>query len=379
MGTESTAAVGVLLLVLSCAPRGSSHSPPRIPRPAAADQPVTPARGALALHVVAKSESPIEIHGVGEAALIALNRPLFLGFQDHFEAIADPPDRRLLHVGGTWPRVWATSTHGSLKIPHGDLLRWSPAGWQRVHLLPRGVRFLGIGSYRGGVIAIAEPEAEGEPSKILAFDQEPAVIPPQQELSTEPGCATRLTRPQMLTLDSGEVFLFGYGCGAREPTVERWDASGKHAIEALPRDASAEEETALTAFQAASATSVFVGGSHYNANSKRQRPWFARFDGKTWAMEPAPVTNAVEGMAVLRDGSLLVLGGAHDRMELRRRSQSGAWSALPLALPTQGTFRAYRMWASSMDNVWMIAEQLDAPGARLFLLLHSKPLEPIRA
>lgn len=363
------AAPTILLCVASCGGR----APPAVHPtwPGSAPPPLT-------LHVVAESDTHYEVFGAGSATLVDLGWDLVLGHRDRFdashklgEALRVQHRMQLFHVAGSWPDVWGATAFGPGMGPAGEIVRWRGDRWDRVALLKPFDKVDAIAPFHGGVIALVD--VHGEKGRSLrAFGHDPQGKVPLLEPATIALCETRLLPGFVRTNARNEVFVSGAVCAEGgelgDAAVERWSAAGQHTFDILPH---APSWTAgLTSFHVTS-TSAFAGGFEVDRD-KHQRAYFARFDGKTWSTEPIPLSEEVRSLVPLPDGSVLALGASSGGVALAQRTAAGAWARLTVTGPPVVPFR---MWATSLADIWIIARQDDRSSLRE-LLLHSTALGP---
>jgi len=328
----------------------------------------------LTFHVVVESNTYYELFGAGETTLVNLGWDLALGYRDRFDFSHDLGKKffvekrhGLFNLAGRWPNVWAGTASGPGIGPSGEIVRWRVDRWERIALLHPFDKVEDLALFRGGVIALVDPHADGAPHALVAFAHDPKANVPVLEPGNDKYCKTRLSPQKVRTRDSREVFVLGSMCvanGDGETAVERWTASEEHAFDILPHGKG--WRVAVLGFHAIPG-SVFAAGYEFD-NDKHERPYFARFDGHTWDTESVPLADEVQSMATLADGTVLAVGGPHGGVTMARRTPAGDWSRIPVKAPPVVPFR---MWATSEDDIWITARDDERKDLRE-LILHSR-------
>jgi hypothetical protein len=319
--------IGVLFLA-ACgkssgpAPSGSASADPKAPPSAAPAAPVAsgeaPQKPAdtSAYAIVAVAPNPIVVTAMKGGAIAQISNVTF-ALQEG-PLVQEPNFTRGIKktewgsvLGGEWPKsAWieAQDAEGNTKLyKYFDSLggRWEPQ-----QVLRENERLLDLAAVGDNVIAviampgndirmqlvggkggvIPAPFPSDKPAKKEGEGESPSDEPSEADMS----CKVKMNQGKytMAGTPDGYAFAAGYTCvdsGGSGPAIaERWEPKkARGSIDTLPAPPSGAP--GLRGVLAVSASEAYVYGDTSSA------PYLAKWDGKAWALDSAPVKTAEPG------------------------------------------------------------------------------------
>ena len=355
--------------------------------------------GAFALHPMGKAlvvAGDLAFADIGDDGAVKLEASLLKGLPMG-NAEDDMP--WVSELGGAWPDgVFLTldmlAANGST-YRHAEVFRFTRDGWtvakKRVEATPgtpedqdnfhyadfapwKDGRVLGLAAYEkqaaGGVTTAADFLAAKPRLDVLAGDT--SLQPPVPDPSL---CPDRL-----LSLPSGEIFLFGQSCATRAVSVQRWGAQGgqKSVTEVLPAYPAACEGASVwvRTLDARAADDVYLslqlscpdGSGAAATPPKMDVGYLAHFDGHAWSLRKTPQDAGVASLSIAPDGTVwATTDGPHTA--LWRTLGEGSdleWETVPLPTLTEApdeTISAREVWAKGPRDIWVVAARYVANDA----------------
>lgn len=342
------------------APPSPSPAPPVASAAPSATQapPVAPAKPASAFHLVAKSETELELMPLG-GKLFVRGGPIFLATVEGDRIVEDERYGKGLEgfIGvrglfGTWPDdAWAAITLSNGRVGWGGIRKWNGQSWA-VSGADLGQRWIygGVSPWSGGLLALifnVMPYDTNEPVRFkLVGPGKGAKLP----VPTKAACGTLVKAAGFAALPSGEVFAAGATCDDQKLAVEWWKAGEtKGRVERLNGVDPFNDVYVL----ARTPNDVWVIGDAWGAST------IAHFDGASWEVVKHAFEKPLVSASLGPDGTLWMVssmtfsdkqnGGA-----LWKRAAKGDWESV--ALP-EGVKVPRSVHAASDGTIWLTAEK----------------------
>jgi hypothetical protein len=391
------------------------------PAPAASTAPAAsgaPAAAAVVAPVPAKDQLAIVAESPDPILLYPLQGGAFVDAAGFLALLGEGPIRQVpavmkgLEKGvsgkivGSWPDgAWLVAD---------ELLKWTRDRWAPNQLLRENeklldvtawsdnravaaiampnndMRFFLVGGKSGVVVPSPypadKPKAEVKAVEAIADAGEagaPEPAPPLGESDDKPAddasCKVKM-KPEQLSLGglpTGHLYAAGYECqesGKGEAIVERWEPKKvRGSVELLPK-AEGGGAVDIQGVLARSPSEVYVFG----AAGSPEKPYLARFDGKSWALEAAPFASGIASLTAGSDGALWAVErqpGAAAPGGLWKKPSGGAWGGVALPSVERASVVAKGVWVRATDDVWAVAT---TPAGHGVLLRSKAEKEPIQ-